>query len=149
MLSCSMDSQGTSQPQHDLRPTRLAAMRRGRQSWDLPHYCPTPQERAQWEFATRDTLIKQLSRSGVSTLPDWLSALVPCLATDSGAIVSVSVGRWSDLITAIFGKTRSEFPQTALIPQTLPILAGSGDGDGSEAARGSDCHRARACGSAI
>lgn len=48
---------------------------------------------------------KAAFRSGVSTLPDWLSVLAPCLAADSGAIVNVSVGRWSDFITAISGKT--------------------------------------------
>jgi hypothetical protein len=53
----------------------------------------------------RDALVKQLSRDRVSTIQAWLSTLQPYLPADSAAIVSVSIGRWSDLGTAIFDKT--------------------------------------------
>ena len=52
----------------------------------------------------RDALVKQLSRDRVSTIQAWLSTLQPYLPADSAAIVSVSIGRWSDLSTAIFDK---------------------------------------------
>lgn len=60
------------------------------------------EERAKSEFAARDALMKQLSRSRVSTLQDWLSTLMPDLPADSAAIVSASIGRWGDLISTIF-----------------------------------------------
>ena len=49
-------------------------------------------------------LVRQLSRGRVSAIQGWLSTLQPDLPEDSAAIVSVSIGRWSDLITAIFDK---------------------------------------------
>ncbi len=52
----------------------------------------------------RDALVEQLSRSRVSVIQDWLSTLLPYLPTNSATIVSVSIGRWSDLIRAIFDK---------------------------------------------
>jgi hypothetical protein len=52
----------------------------------------------------RDALVEQLSRSRVSIIQEWLSTLLPYLPANSAAIVSVSIGRWSDLITAIFDK---------------------------------------------
>jgi hypothetical protein len=60
------------------------------------------EERAQREFEARDALLKQLSRARVSKIQEWLSTLGPYLPTDSAAIVSASIGRWSDLITTIF-----------------------------------------------
>ena len=45
--------------------------------------------------------------------------------------------------------TRAERPQAALIQETLPALPGSGDVDGSQEARDSECHRARASSNAI
>lgn len=60
------------------------------------------EERAQREFGARDALLKQLSRARVSKVQEWLSTLGPCLPADSAAIVSASIGRWSDLITTIF-----------------------------------------------
>ena len=38
----------------------------------------------------------------MSTLQEWLSTLAPYLPADSAAIVSVSIGRWSDLVSTIF-----------------------------------------------
>jgi hypothetical protein len=52
-----------------------------------------------------DALLAQLSRTRVSIIQDWLSTLLPYLPTNSATIVSVSIGRWSDLITAIFDKS--------------------------------------------
>ncbi len=52
----------------------------------------------------RDALVEQLSRSRVSVIQDWLSTLLPYLPTNSATIVSVSIGRWSDLVRAIFDK---------------------------------------------
>jgi hypothetical protein len=60
------------------------------------------EDRAKSEWAARDALVKQLSRARVSTLQDWLSAVMPDLPPDSGAIVSASIGRWGDLVNAIF-----------------------------------------------
>jgi hypothetical protein len=61
-----------------------------------------PAEQAKWEFAARDALVTQLSRSRVSIIQEWLSTVEPDLPGDTATIVSVSVGRWSDLIRAIF-----------------------------------------------
>jgi hypothetical protein len=52
-----------------------------------------------------DALVKQLSRARVSAIQGWLSTVQPYLPVDSAAIVSVSIGRWSDLIAAIFDKS--------------------------------------------
>ena len=52
-----------------------------------------------------DALLAQLSRTRVSVIQDWLSTLLPYLPTNSATIVSVSIGRWSDVITAIFDKS--------------------------------------------
>ncbi len=52
----------------------------------------------------RDALVEQLSRSRVSIIQDWLSTLLPYLPANAATIVSVSIGRWSDLIRAIFDK---------------------------------------------
>jgi hypothetical protein len=54
--------------------------------------------------AARDALLAQLSRSRVSVIQEWLSTLLPYLPANSATIVSVSIGRWSDLISAIFDK---------------------------------------------
>ena len=50
----------------------------------------------------REALLEQFSRTRVSVIQDWLSTLLPYLPTNSATIVSVSIGRWSDVITAIF-----------------------------------------------
>ena len=52
--------------------------------------------------AARAALTKQLSRSRVSTLQEWLSTLAPRLPADSAAIVSASIGRWCDVAMTIF-----------------------------------------------
>ena len=52
--------------------------------------------------AARDAVTKQLSRSRVSKLQEWLSILAPRLPADSAAIVSASIGRWCDLVTTVF-----------------------------------------------
>ena len=52
-----------------------------------------------------DALLAQLSRTRVSVIQDWLSTLLPYLPTNSATIVSVSIGRWSDVITAIFDRS--------------------------------------------
>ncbi len=54
----------------------------------------------------RDVLLEQLSRTRVSVIQEWLSTLLPYLPTNSATIVSVSIGRWSDLVGALFDKTR-------------------------------------------
>jgi hypothetical protein len=65
---------------------------------------PTTREQATWEFEVRDALVRQLCRPRVATLQGWLSTLEPYLPEDSAAIVSVSIGRWGDLISTIFDK---------------------------------------------
>jgi len=55
--------------------------------------------------AARDAVTKQLSRSRVSTLQEWLSTLAPRLPAGSAAIVSASIGRWCDVATTIFDPT--------------------------------------------
>jgi hypothetical protein len=62
----------------------------------------TPEDQATEELAAYYALLTQLSRPRVSTLQEWLSTLTPYLPTDSAAIVSASIGRWSDLITTMF-----------------------------------------------
>ena len=57
---------------------------------------------AKAEAAARDALRHQLARSRVSTLQEWLSTLVPYLPANSAAIVSVSIGRWCNLVSTIF-----------------------------------------------
>jgi hypothetical protein len=105
-----------------------------------------PAEQAKWEFAARDALVTQLSRSRVSIIQEWLSTLEPDLPGDTATIVSVSVGRWSDLIRAIFdenspGKLRrgqseldvaGELTQS-LLPQGdawINLLVGAESSDG-------------------
>ena len=56
--------------------------------------------------AARDALVEQFSRTRVSVIQDWLSTLLPYLPANSATIVNVSIGRWSDLIGAIFDKSR-------------------------------------------
>ena len=56
------------------------------------------------DATARDALVEQLSRSRVSVIQEWLSTLLPYLPANSATIVSVSIGRWSDLIRAIFDK---------------------------------------------
>jgi hypothetical protein len=51
-----------------------------------------------------DALLEQLSRTRVGVIQDWLSTLLPYLPANSATIVSVSLGRWSDVVTAIFDK---------------------------------------------
>ncbi len=62
------------------------------------------EKQATLEFEVRDALVRQLSRSRVATLQEWLSTLEPYLPGDSAAIVSVSIGRWGDLVSTIFDK---------------------------------------------
>jgi len=52
--------------------------------------------------AAHDALLTQLSRARVSRIQEWLSTLAPYLPASTAAIVSASIGRWSDLITTIF-----------------------------------------------
>jgi hypothetical protein len=47
-------------------------------------------------------LMDQLSRGRVSRLQEWLATLESYLPASTAAIVSASIGRWSDLITTIF-----------------------------------------------
>lgn len=61
-------------------------------------------KQATWEFEVRDGLVRQLCRPRVATLQEWLSTLEPYLPEDSATIVSVSIGRWSDLVSTIFDK---------------------------------------------
>jgi hypothetical protein len=62
------------------------------------------EDQAKRDFFGRDALCKQLSRSRVSRIQEWLSTLMPYLPSDSAAIVSASIGRWSDVTTTIFDK---------------------------------------------
>jgi hypothetical protein len=57
------------------------------------------------DASARDALMERLSRTRVSTIQEWLSTLLPYLPPDSATIVSVSVGRWSDIVSAIFDKS--------------------------------------------
>jgi hypothetical protein len=52
--------------------------------------------------AAHDALLMQLSRQRVSRIQEWLSTVAPYLPASTAAIVSASIGRWSDLITTIF-----------------------------------------------
>jgi hypothetical protein len=63
-----------------------------------------PEDQAEWEYAVRDALVKHLSRSRVSVIQELLSVLSNYLPVNSAAIVSVSIGWWSDLIRTIFDK---------------------------------------------
>jgi len=112
----------------------------------------TPQEAAQnragLELQARDAMVKQLERLRVARLQDWLSTLASYLPDNSGPIVSASLGRWSDVITAIFvsgppGKLRkSASPPSlsvaaeltyALLPQGdawVNLLVGAESSDG-------------------
>jgi hypothetical protein len=51
--------------------------------------------------AVADALRCQLSRARVAKLQEWLSTVAPRLPENSAAIVSASIGRWSDLVTTI------------------------------------------------
>ena len=59
-------------------------------------------KQAKDEAAAREALRHQLSRPRVSTLQEWLSTLTPYLPANTATIVSVSIGRWSDLVSTIF-----------------------------------------------
>jgi hypothetical protein len=55
--------------------------------------------------AVRDVLLTQFSRARVSRIQEWLSTVQPYLPQNSAAIVSRSIGRWSDLVATIFDKS--------------------------------------------
>jgi hypothetical protein len=60
------------------------------------------EDRSNWEFGAREALIKQLSRTRVAKIQEWLSTLTPDLPNDAAAIVGASIGRWADLTNTIF-----------------------------------------------
>ena len=62
----------------------------------------SPEDQARRELEVRDALTIQLGRPRVAKLQEWLAVLGPHLPPDSAAIVSVSMGRWCDLVTTIF-----------------------------------------------
>lgn len=78
------------------------------------------------ESAMQTALVTQLSRGRVSRLQEWLATVAPYLPADSAAVVSASIGRWSDLISTIFlpstpGKPR-ESPKTVATELTRALL---------------------------
>jgi hypothetical protein len=78
------------------------------------------------ESAEQVALVTQLSRERVSRLQEWLSTVAPYLPADSAAVVSASIGRWSDLISTIFlpstpGKPRQS-PRTVAAELTRALL---------------------------
>jgi hypothetical protein len=59
-------------------------------------------------------LLRQLARRRVAVIQEWCKELGPYLPTDSGTVVSRSLGRWSDLAsTALDQKTPGRLKQTA------------------------------------
>jgi hypothetical protein len=60
------------------------------------------EEQSNWEFGAREALIKQLSRTRVTKIQEWLFTLTPDLPDDAAAIVGASIGRWGDLTYTIF-----------------------------------------------
>jgi hypothetical protein len=74
-------------------------------------------------------LVTQLSRSRVSIIQEWLSTLQTWLPGDAAAIVSVSVGRWSDFVSTIFdpstpgGLRRGQSQADATAAVTSSLLA--------------------------
>ena len=94
------------------------------------------QQQAAPRVAALDAVTKQLSRPRVTKLQEWLSTLAPLLPTDSGAIVSASVGRWCDLTTTVLdpdspGSLRSRFgsykSQEEVAVELLDSLLPQGD----------------------
>jgi hypothetical protein len=82
--------------------------------------------------AARAALTKQLSRSRVSTLQEWLSTLAPRLPADSAAIVSASIGRWCDVAMTIFdpetpGRLRGAQSQPDVAVELIGSLLPQGD----------------------
>jgi hypothetical protein len=82
--------------------------------------------------AARAALTKQLSRSRVSTLQEWLSTLAPRLPADSAAIVSASIGRWCDVAMTIFdpetpGRLRGSQSQPDVAVELVGSLLPQGD----------------------
>ncbi|HEY1915550.1 MAG TPA: hypothetical protein VGH27_08240 [Streptosporangiaceae bacterium] len=59
-------------------------------------------EDASRPLAQLDAVRSQLTRSRVTMLQEWLTALGPQLPDNSAAIVSASIGRWCDLVTTIY-----------------------------------------------
>ena len=57
---------------------------------------------AQRAAAAGEALLMQLSRDRVSRLQEWLATLAAYLPADSAAVVSASIGRWSDVVTTVF-----------------------------------------------
>ena len=91
---------------------------------------------AEREFAAFDAVTKQLSRSRVTKLQEWLSTLARLLPGDSAAIVSASIGRWCDLTTTVLdpnspGALRSRFlnykSQEEVAVELLDSLLPQGD----------------------
>ena len=90
---------------------------------------------AKAEAAARDALRHQLARSRVSTLQEWLSTLAPYLTANSAAIVSVSIGRWCDLV---LDDLRPEHPgRRTEVPG--PVQAGNRARSGQEPAPAGRC----------
>ncbi len=78
------------------------------------------------EGAEQVALVNQLSRGRVSRLQEWLSTVAPYLPASTAAVVSASVGRWSDLISTVFlpstpGKPRQP-PETVAAELTRALL---------------------------
>lgn len=76
--------------------------------------------------AEQDALVTQLSRGRVSRLQEWLSTVESYLPASTAAVVSASIGRWSDLISTIFlpstpGKPRQS-PQAVAAELTHALL---------------------------
>jgi hypothetical protein len=82
--------------------------------------------------AARAAVTKQLSRSRVSTLQEWLATLAPRLPADSAAIVSASIGRWCDVAMTIFdpqtpGQLRGSQSQPDVAVELVGSLLPQGD----------------------
>ena len=91
---------------------------------------------AKAEAAARDALRHQLARSRVSTLQEWLSTLAPYLTANSAAIVSVSIGRWCDLVSTIFDPNT---PGDGTGGSRRPVQAGNRARPGQEPAPAGRC----------
>ena len=63
---------------------------------------PAEAEKQAKAEAARQALRHQLARPRASTLQGWLATLAPYLPANTAAIVSVSIGRWCDLVSTIF-----------------------------------------------
>jgi hypothetical protein len=75
---------------------------------------PVPLQHGADSPATR--VLSQLSRGRIATLQEWLKVLGPNFPSDSAAVVSASLGRWSDLaVTALDPSTPGALSNTAQV----------------------------------